>query len=455
MILYTDSELSEIKNNIDSNIFKFKLTTNNLIFSKSGKYLIQRVQNKFLGLAYNLEEKTFIFNYPHISNKSERDQIIEGFIEPKYNGTNYAYLIDEKENIYFRTRGSINPEIILNTINSAIISNQQISGITSDVFTSWKTKYIPVFNKGKELEYIDQFGNFVLKNVNEQIKDKLSSIIANRINGFNINGRKIVGIFGELISPYNPIAIDNNIKFGQYINLNKPFTFVIFDILVYKPEKTDFYGNKTEGAYEFLEPNMLEILINGSDCIERIDYEKISKLDSMLDKYDAEEGLVIKTKDRYVKFKRKDVLEWERMMGKLSNVMKFSIEHITSELGFSKEEVIDKNVYSSKEYINEVKVSIWNEIQSYNITKEDLVSYYKSESSMYDNFNSFLENSVITGIASVLASTGVSKEKLYLEIPKYYYFQNNQLVYDEKRGKMLPATKRYSSLVSRIIGRVY
>ena len=146
MILYTDSELSEIKNNIDSNIFKFKLTTNNLIFSKSGKYLIQRVQNKFLGLAYNLEEKTFIFNYPHISNKSERDQIIEGFIEPKYNGTNYAYLIDEKENIYFRTRGSINPEIILNTINSAIISNQQISGITSDVFTSWKTKYIPVFN---------------------------------------------------------------------------------------------------------------------------------------------------------------------------------------------------------------------------------------------------------------------------------------------------------------------
>ena len=111
MILYTDSELSDIKKNIESGTLKFKLAQYNLIFSKSGKYLIQRVQNKFLGLVYNTESKSFILNYPHISNKSEKDQITEGYIEPKYNGTNYAYLIDDKENFYFRTRGSVNPEI--------------------------------------------------------------------------------------------------------------------------------------------------------------------------------------------------------------------------------------------------------------------------------------------------------------------------------------------------------
>ena len=175
----------------------------------------------------------------------------------------------------------------------------------------------------------------------------------------------------------------------------------------------------------------------------------------MFDKYDAEEGLVIKTKEAYLKFKRTDVLDWERMMGKLSNVIKFSVEHITSELGFSKEEVIDKNVYSSKQYINEVKVSIWNEINSYNISKDNLISYYKTESEMYESFNSFLENSIITGIASVLASTGLPKEKLYLEIPKYYYFQYPQLVFSDKRNKWLPATKKYSSLISRIIGKIY
>ena len=455
MILYTDSELSDIKKNIESGVLKFKLAQYNLIFSKSGKYLIQRVQNKFLGLVYNTESESFILNYPHISNKSEKDQITEGYIEPKYNGTNYAYLIDDKENFYFRTRGSINPEIILNTINSAILNKEQIPGLNNEVFNGWKEEYFPLLNKGKEDEYIDSFGNFVLKKVNDKIQDYLKAIIHNRINGFNINGGKIVGIFGELISPYNPIAIDSNIKFGQYTKLETDFTFVIFDILVYKPEKTDFYGNKIEGCYEFLEPNMMEMLIKDTDYIKKVEYEKISQLQSMLDKYDAEEGLVIKTKDQYLKFKRDDVLEWERMMGKLSNVLKFSIEHVASELGFSKEEVIDKNVYSNKQYINEIKVSIWNEIQSYNITKENLVDYYKSESKMYNSFNSFLENAVITGIASVLASNGIPKEKLYLEIPKYYYFQNPQLIFDEKRQKMIPSTKFYSRLVSRIIGKVY
>ena len=455
LILYKDSDLNEIKTNLDNAILRFKLNDNNLIFSKSGSYLVERIENKYLGLAYNSEEHSFILNYPHISNKRESDIIENGYIEPKYNGTNYGYLVDEKGNRYFRTRGSVNPDLFLNNINSAIVKNDNMAGIKAEVFDEFKKKYNPIFEEGKSKGYIDTFGNFTLKNVNEILKSKLDAIIDNNINGFHINGRKIVGIFGELISPYNPIAIDENIKYGQYLSLGKDFEFVIFDILVYMPEGIDYYGNKYEGFYEFLQPNMISILINEDEYIKRVEYEELSSLDSLLDKYNAEEGLVIKTEDKYLKYKREDVMEWERMMGKIFNVLKFSIQHIVSELGFSKEEVISTNVYSSKQYINEVKVSIWNEIKSYNISKEDLLYFYKSESKMYDEFDSVFQDNILTGISSVLASNGIPKEKLYLEIPKYYYFNSNPLTFDEKRGKFIPISKDYARMISRIIGRVY
>ena len=436
MILYTDSELEEIRRNIGLGSLKFKLSDSNLVFSKSGDYLIQRVQNKFLGLAYNTQDKTFILNYPHISNKDDTT-IVDGFIEPKYNGTNYAYLQDEKGNRYFRTRGSINPELIINTINSAILNNEYLAGIDKATFDSWKNKYLPIFEKGKSSGYIDQFGNFILSNVNAIIKQKLSLIL-------NSLDYKIVGIFGELISPYNPIAVDINMKFGQYLNLNTDFAYIIFDIIIYR-----------NGSYEFVSPEIIRNLFNDDEYIKSVEYQKLSDLNSMLDKYDAEEGLVLKTEFDYFKIKRDDVLNWERMMGKISNVMKFSIEHIVSELGFSKEEVMYKNVYLSKQYITEVKVSIWNEIKSYNITKENLISYYKSESKMNEEFDSFMEASILSGVASVLYESGVPKEKLYSEFPKYYYFSKSVLKFNEKRQKFIPATKEYARLVSRIIGKVY
>ena len=114
-----------------------------------------------------------------------------------------------------------------------------------------------------------------------------------------------------------------------------------------------------------------------------------------------------------------------------------------------------KNVYLSKQYITEVKVSIWNEIKSYNITKENLISYYKSESKMNKEFDSFMEASILSGVASVLYESGVPKEKLYSEFPKYYYFSKSVLKFNEKRQKFIPATKEYARLVSRIIGKVY
>lgn len=440
MLLYSVDEIKEIKSNLDNGNLKFSLNKFNLIFSKSGEeYLIQRVENKYLGLTYNIKEKTFIWNYPHIQNKKETDVFDNGYVEPKYNGTNYGIIMDEKGNKYFRTRGSINPEIFLNTINSGIVKGESPQGIHIDVFNAKIEQFKKLFEKGKEHGYCDKFGNFILKNVNEKLNTELKNIL-----GLNFNGSKIVGIFGEIISPYNPITVDKEIKYGQYYFDDIDFKYIVFDILL-----------ETDGKYEFSNPELIAKLISKSENIEPVEYMKIDQLETMLGKYSIEEGVFIKTDENYFKAKRDEVIEWERMMGRLSNVIKFSIEHVISEIGFSKEEVVIDKSYMNAETIEKIKSSVWNEIDQYSITKEDLIKYYKGDSRLMKEFNIIFDLTILTGITSVLASTGVPKEKLYLEIPNYYYFAESQIIFNEKRKKLIPATKEYSHIIGSIIGSVY
>ena len=440
MILYSADEIKIIKENLYNGNLKFSLGKSNLIFSKSGEYyLIQRVENKYLGLAYNIKEKTIILNYPHISNKKESDVIGGGFVEPKYNGTNYGIVIDEKSNMYFRTRGSINPEIFINMINSGIEKNEPLQGIDVNIYNSKKEKLMALFEAGKARGYCDDFGNFILKNVNDILNSRLKNILGKEYHEY-----KIAGIFGEIISPYNPIVVDRNIKYGQYYFDNIDFKYAVFDILLEK-----------NGQYEFADPSALSELIPKDINIEPVEFMKIEDINSMLDKYIMEEGVIIKTKDSYFKVKREEVLEWERMMGKLPSVMKFSIEHVISELGFSKDDVMINKSYANVETLNKIKSSVWNEINQYSIKKEDLIEYYKGENNLIKSFNSVFDLTILTGITSVLATSGIPKEKLYLEIPNYYYFVKPPLMFNEKRKKFLPANKDYSRIIGSIIGRVY
>lgn len=440
MILYVVDEIKEIKSNLENGNLKFPLGKSSLIFSKSGEeYLIQRVENKYLGLAYNVKDKTLIWNYPHIQNKKETDVLDSGYVEPKYNGTNYGIIMDDKGNKYFRTRGSINPEIFLNTINSGIVKGESPQGIHADIFNAKKEQFKKLFEKGKEHGYCDDFGNFILKNVNERLNAELKDLL-----GTEISGSKIVGIFGELVSPYNPIAVDEEIKYGQYYFDDVDFKYIVFDLLL-----------KINGQYEFAKPELIEKVIPKNENIEPVEYMKTEQLETMLGKYNMEEGTVIKTDESYFKAKREEVLEWERMMGRLSNVVRFSIEHVVSELGFSKEEVMINKSYTNLETIEKIKSSVWNEINQYSITKEDLITYYKSESKLIKGFNTMFDLTILIGITSVLASAGIPKEKLYLEIPNYYYFAESPLVFNEKRKKLIPATEEYSRIIGSIIGRVY
>ena len=324
-------------------------------------------------------------------------------------------------------------------INSGIEKNEPLQGIDVNIYNSKKEKLMALFEAGKARGYCDDFGNFILKNVNDILNSRLKNILGKEYHEY-----KIAGIFGEIISPYNPIVVDRNIKYGQYYFDNIDFKYAVFDILLEK-----------NGQYEFADPSALSELIPKDINIEPVEFMKIEDINSMLDKYIMEEGVIIKTKDSYFKVKREEVLEWERMMGKLPSVMKFSIEHVISELGFSKDDVMINKSYANVETLNKIKSSVWNEINQYSIKKEDLIEYYKGENNLIKSFNSVFDLTILTGITSVLATSGIPKEKLYLEIPNYYYFVKPPLMFNEKRKKFLPANKDYSRIIGSIIGRVY
>ncbi|MEM3858727.1 MAG: RNA ligase family protein [Candidatus Micrarchaeaceae archaeon] len=442
MILYSKEELDSIRANLDANNYKFTLGEYRLIFtggSLATNFLVQRVSNKYLGLAYNKENKTFIYNYPHIENKKDSDTFTDGFIEPKYNGTNYAIVQDSVGNLYHRTRGSINPEMFLNTINVSILQNRELIGVPSEKFAEFKKKYNQILQEGISKGYVDSFGNVLLNKINKDIDPYLTTFIGRMLNGY-----KVVGIFGEIISKYNPINVDDSFKYGIYIDMPQDFRFIVFDIL----------GEKNGNVY-FISPEMFEMIIPKNDIVEPIEYMKISELNTMLNTYKAEEGLVLKTEDKYLKLKREEVLQFERMIGKLGNVIVFSIEHVFSSLGFSKSELINNKSALNQEYLNGIRMQVWNEINNAGITKEALVEYFKSESKMYSYFNDRFDNAMLTEIASQLFSSGIPKEKLYLELPNYYLFNKKVIEFSEKRQKVIPIDKNYSKIVSRLIGKVY
>ncbi|MEM3631177.1 MAG: hypothetical protein QXY18_07185, partial [Nitrososphaerota archaeon] len=124
-------------------------------------------------------------------------------------------------------------------------------------------------------------------------------------------------------------------------------------------------------------------------------------------------------------------------------------------LGFSKLELIDNKSALNQEYLNGIRMQVWNEINNAGVTKEALVEYFKSESKMYSYFNDKFDNAMLTEIASQLFASGIPKEKLYLELPNYYLFNKKVIEFSEKRQKVIPIDQNYSKIVSRLIGRVY
>lgn len=440
--LYKKEVIDEILSNLSSGVLKFSINGYNLNFTKSSteNVLIQRISNIFLGLGFNIKSKELIWNYPHLSNvkKEILSQITSAIIEPKKNGTNLGIVKGGNEIIY-RTRGSINPERFMNQINSVIISKSKtIQGINESIYSTFISKYYPIFSNGLKKGIIDEFGNFVLQLVINKINSQITAIFEKNSN--------VIGIFGELVSKYNPIAVDEKINYGIYIDQNEDFEFFIFDVLLIDNNKNIMF----EDAAQF------KNLISENEVIKIIDYEYLSNLESMLDKYKAEEGLVVKSEEGYYKFKREDVLTWERMMGKLGNIIVFATEHVFSGIGFTKSSIIFEKELLDSSIISGIKEQIWQEINVNGVSKSDLITYFAKggEFALNSKIEEVLYKNLMLLIVPELQEAGIKKEKLYLEIPKYLFLPYAPLEWNEKRKKYI-SSKSYSKLISSIIGIVY
>jgi hypothetical protein len=438
MLLYTKEILDEIESHFaDKSFNRFKIKDNTFIFTKSSKegIYIQRVSNFALGLAYDTTNKQFIFNYPHLSNiKTVSDVPQNSIVQEKLNGTNVGIIKLADGSIIYRTRGSIEPDTFMNNINSAILEGAKtLVGINEEVFDDFKNKYIDILREGIK-KYIDDFGNVLMTSIGTELVNELKYIF--------IENWKIVGIFGELISKYNPIAVDSKMKFGMYLDMPEDYQFYIFDIMV-----TDNGGN-----IYFAEPSELK-LIRKTKLIKTVSSEKLSDINAMQNKFINEEGVIAKSSEGYYKIKKDEVLEWERLLGKLSNVVVFSINHVFEENGFSTNEVLNKK-FLEPNAIEPLILSSWQEIKNNGVSENDLIEYYGSKNKVDTEIKSIVSEKVLIGIASVLIKNNITtKEKLYLALPEYFQFTEPVLDWNERRGKLLPI-KSYALMIRKIIGNV-
>ncbi len=437
--LYDVAELEEIKKNLLAGNRKFKFGEKNLEFKSNGHLLINFTDNKYKGLVYNEWTKLFIINYPHIDNYS--GDFFSGIVQPKYNGTNLGF-VKSGQKYYFRTRGSITPEKIINELNTAVLTDKVPTGIDKTAFENFKKVQKDVISKGQSLGYIDDYGNVLLEN----FYLNLGEILEYAIEGSECvyADEEIVGVFGELVSKYNPIAVDENLKCGKNED-----GYYIFDYLV-----------RFEGSY-YLVPSykggyMLDwVSLSQNKYIKMV--ENIYATFDIVSKFfnsSPIEGVVIKNEDIYWKLKREEVITWQRLMGNLTSIVGSSVNHVFEEVGFTREDIIEKK-YFVKGGEEDMVSAVKSEILSHNITLETLDTHYKTRhSSVEREIRKRVRYNVARTIVSFLADD-VPKEKVWLEIPNYMDMGDVDFKeWNEKRGKYVP-TRAYADIVSSIIGLVY
>ncbi len=439
--LYTKNELSEIEKEIIENKGYKQITMllsfeTKLIFTQKKDYYIQRLDNKTLGLVYSLKTNEFIYNYPHLGNAESISALSnDSVIETKKNGTNLGFIKLSDGTVVYRTRGAIEAEMIPNEINSAIaINRNSITGVNTEVFKMFSSKYETIFKEGKEKGFIDDFGSVRISKFGNELKEKLKSTM--------MLNKEIVGIFGELVSKYNPICVDGELKYGiSHVFENSDYNYFVFDILV-KDEN---------GNINFIDYDNIKKYIKEDGIIKIVSADKLSNLEKFFQENELEEGVVIK--DAYLKYKRSQVLSWERLVGNLGNILAYSVSHVFSESGISSDEVMN-GLLLDKEQTNNYVASVFQEVATNGVTKEDLSTFYKGDDVVNSTVYGMVQSKLMVLVASILKEKGIDKSKLYLEIPKYLYFEFTPLLWNERRQKFLP-TASYSKKISSTIGHVF
>ncbi len=437
--LYDVAELDEIKKNLLDGVYKFKYEGRNLEFKNTNGMLINYTDNKYKGLTFNTHTKLFIISYPHIDNY--RGEFSSGLIQPKYNGTNLGF-VKSGQKYYFRTRGSIDPEKIINELNTAVLTDKIPTGIDKIAFENFKKVHKDVISEGQRRRYIDDYGNVILENYYLNFEGVLEFMIEGSQCAYD--GEEIIGVFGEMVYKYNPIAVDGNLKFGK-----DEEGYYIFDYLV-KAEGSYYLVPSGTQGYELDYINYAKE--KGVRLVENIDatFDTVSKFFAS----SSAEGVIIKSENVYWKLKREEVIAWQRLMGNLTSIVDSSVNHVFEEVGFSRNEIIENKYFlngGEEDMINAVK----SEILSHNITLEELDNYYKEKKfSVEAAIRKKVKYNIARTVVSFLADD-VPKESVWLEIPNYMDVGGNSFKeWNEKRGKYVP-TKSYANIVSSIIGLVY
>ena len=420
-ILLNKNEIEEIKK-IDK---KGQVGRLNFEFTKSDKYKINRTSSA-KGLAVDIETNEVLPYYPHLVNHGTLPD--DFYTQPKYNGTNIGLLLHKN---IIRTRGSINQLKFVNSVNMDILTDKQYIGIPSEIWNKFVEKYKPILQEGIKDGFVDQFGYFDMS----KIVDCLTACKFNILERYSSrcpDKGNVIAVFGELISKYNPIPVDRELKYGMY---NCDWNYMVFDILI-----------ESNNGYEFLNPKQVkELADNLGTHIKSVPYNHNKFIE-----FPNEEGVIVKS-DYYYKVKIDEVLEYEREMGRLSNIITYSIRKVFSETGFHLEDL--NNGIFNKDGLKNIIQSVEEEIKDNGISIDSLVEYYKKlNRDYYRVVKNLVEENAVFVIADILFDIGTPKETLYLDIPKYISL-NKPVEYNEKRKKYLPSMW-YGKMVSRTIGKI-
>ncbi len=459
-MLYSNDELSTIRENLTAGKLKFELGGKNLVFSKSKsqfppgnskEYLLQRNNRcRFLGLAFDVTLDEFIPGYPHIDNPPRALDIntylaslTSGYFEHKWNGTMIG-LVSTSSGIVYRTRGTISPIAFINEINLALVKNAKtVLGVQEPTFDTFKKRYAPIFEEGRINGSIDEMGNVVVSKF-------APAIIESVTPAFKPNGVDVVAVFGEYTSRYNPICVDPLLSKGIYLDI-EDYRYVVFDVLV-----------RTERGLEFLQYPVLRSAVAQNDKIQVVEGKPFSQtpFSELMEFAGREEGVLVKMPEYYVKVKQEDVLAFERMLGRASTILDWSVKHVFEKgVAYSDEQLFDEKVLLKPEEFDQIGDAVFAEMEEVGFGFEQLVKIYVTKGMTEDQAKARIrryivqkvDENLMTIVVPRIFMKGVPINKLYLELPKYVNL-GDVLTFDTRRQKMIPVPE-YAHMLSGIYGR--
>ncbi|MDG6918494.1 MAG: hypothetical protein JRN62_03555 [Nitrososphaerota archaeon] len=460
MILYSNEELSTIRGKLAAGALKFELGGKNLIFSKSKsqfppgesrEYLLQRNnRSRFLGLAFDVATGEFVPGYHHIDNPPRAldlneylASLTQGYFEHKWNGTMLG-LVPTSSGIVYRTRGTISPIAFINEINLALIKNAKtVLGVQEPSFETFKKRYQPIFEEGRANGSIDEMGNVVLSKF-------APSIIESVKPAFEPNGVDVAAVFGEFVSKYNPICVDPLLSKGIYLDAGD-YMYVVFDVLA-----------RTNQGLEFLQFPSLGKIVPQSEKVKLVEGRSFSQTPfaELMKFAGAEEGVLVKTPSYYVKVKQEDVLAFERMLGRASTILDWSVKHVFEKgVAYSDDQLFEEKVLLRPEEFDQISDAVFTEMEDAGFGLEQLVKVYSTKGMTEDQAKRSIQRHVarkvdenlMTIIVPRIFARGTPINTLYLEIPKYVDM-GEVLTFDTRRQKMIPVPE-YAKMLSGIYGR--